>query len=126
VLEEAARTHPEQPGLAHALARVLAASPDDTVRDGARAWAIVQSLEKTTTPSVALVETAAMALAETGRYADAVSRQRHAIAMATQAGRSDLVTRLTENLRRYESGMPSRTPWADDDPVHFPRTATGK
>ena len=126
VLEEAARTHPDQPGLAHALARVLAASPDDTVRDGARAWAIVQSLEKTTTSSVALVETAAMALAETGRYADAVSRQRHAIAMAAQAGRRDLATRLTENLRRYESGMPSRTPWADDDPVHFPRTAAGK
>jgi tetratricopeptide (TPR) repeat protein len=126
VLEEATRTHPEQPGLAHALARVLAASPDDAVRDGARAWAIVQSLEKATTPSVALVETAAMALAETGRYAEAVSRQRHAIAMTTQAGRRDLATRLTENLRRYESGMPSRTPWADDDPVHFPRTATGK
>jgi Flp pilus assembly protein TadD len=123
VLEEAARTHPEQPGLAHALARILAAAPDDAVRDGARALTIVQSLQKTTSPSVALVETEAMALAENGRFGDAVVRQRHAIAMATDARRTDLATRLSENLRRYESRMPSRVPWTDDDPVHAPRSA---
>jgi tetratricopeptide (TPR) repeat protein len=120
VLEEATRTHPEQPGLAHALARLLAAAPDDTVRDGARAVGLVQSLERTNGPTIALAETSAMALAETGRFMDAIARQRQAIAMATQAGRADIATRLTENLRRYESGMPSRVPWPDDDPVHFP------
>ena len=123
VLEEAARTHPEQPGLAHALARLLASAPDENVRDGARALTIVQSLEKTAAPSVALAETAAMALAENRRFTEAVARQRQAIAMANQAGRSDLAGRLSENLRRYESAMPSRTPWADDDPVHAPRPA---
>jgi tetratricopeptide (TPR) repeat protein len=121
VLEEAVRVHPEQPGLAHALARILASAPDDAVRDGPRALAIVQSLEKTTAPAVALVETTAMALAENGRFGDAVARQRQAIALATQARRTDLATRLSENLRRYESKMPARTPWAEDDPVHFPR-----
>jgi tetratricopeptide (TPR) repeat protein len=123
VLEDAVRVHPEQPGLSHALARLLASSPDDAVRDGRRALSIMQSLEKTTAPSVALIETTAMALAESGRFAEAIARQRQAIAMATQARRTDLVTRLSENLRRYESNMPSRTPWADDDPVHFPRAA---
>ena len=123
VLEEAVRVHPEQPGLVHALARILAAAPDDAVRDGPRALTIVQSLEKAAAPSVALVETAAMALAENGRFAEAVARQRQAIAMANDARRTDLATRLAENLRRYESRMASRTPWADDDPVHFPRTA---
>jgi hypothetical protein len=39
--------HPEQPGLAHALARLLASAPDDAVRDGHRALSIMQSLEKT-------------------------------------------------------------------------------
>jgi tetratricopeptide (TPR) repeat protein len=121
VLEEATRTHPEQPGLAHALARILAAAPDDAVRDGARALTIVQSLEKVSTPSVVLVETAAMALAESGRFPEAAARQRQAIAMASQAQRPDLAKRLAGNLGRYESGMPVRTPWADDDPVHFPR-----
>jgi hypothetical protein len=126
VLEEATRTHPEQPGLVHALARILASAPDDAVRDGPRALTIVQSLEKVTAPSVALVETTAMALAENGRYAEAVVRQRQAIAMATQAQRPDLAKRLAENLRRYESATPSRTPWADDDPVHFPKAAVTK
>ena len=123
VLEDAVRVHPEQPGLAHALARLLASAPDDAVRDGRRALSIMQSLEKTTVPSVALIETTAMALAENGRFAEAIARQRQAIAMATQARRTDLVTHLSESLRRYESNMPSRTPWADDDPVHFPRAA---
>lgn len=123
VLEEAVRVHPEQPGLAHALARLLASAPDDGVRDGPRALAIMQSLEKSTTPNVALVETSAMALAENGRFGDAVARQRQAIAMAAAARRHDVARGLSENLRRYESGMPARTPWADDDPVHFPRAA---
>ena len=123
VLEEAVRTHPDQPGLAHALARLLAAAPDDAVRDGSRALTIVQSLEKTNAPTVVLIETEAMALAESGRFADAIARQRHAIAMATTAQRADLAARLSENLRRYESRVPSRTPWADDDPVHVPRAA---
>jgi tetratricopeptide (TPR) repeat protein len=124
VLEEAVRVHPEQPGLAHALARILAASPDDAVRDGPRALAIMQSLEKATAPGVALAETSAMALAETGRFVEAIARQRQAIALAaTVTRRLDSTTRLSENLRRYESGMPARIPWADDDPVHFPRAA---
>jgi tetratricopeptide (TPR) repeat protein len=123
VLEDAVRTHPEQPGLAHALARLLAAAPDDAVRDGPRALSIIQTLEKTNAPAVTLIETEAMALAENKRFTDAAARQRQAIAMATQARRADLATRLAENLRRYESGMPSRMPWADDDPVHSPRSA---
>jgi tetratricopeptide (TPR) repeat protein len=124
VLEEATRAHADQPGLAHALARLLASAPDDAVRDGPRAVAIVQALERTTAPTLTLVETAAMALAETGRFSDASARQRQAIAMASQAGRAEHAARLTQNLRRYESGMPSRQPWADDDPVHFPRASS--
>ena len=124
VLEEATRANAEQPGLSHALARLLASAPDDGVRDGSRALSIVQTLERTTAPALTLVETAAMALAETGRFRDAAARQRQAIAMATQAGRMDLAARLTESLRRYESNMPSRTPWPDDDPVHLPRTSS--
>jgi tetratricopeptide (TPR) repeat protein len=122
-LDEAVRIHPEQPGLSHALARLLAAAPDDGVRDGPRALTIMQSLEKTTAPSVALIETTAMALAENQRFADAATRQRQAIAIAMQSRRADLATRLADNLRRYESSMPARTPWADDDPVHVPRVS---
>ena len=125
VLEDATRIHPDQPGLAHALARVLAAAPDDRVRDGSRALTIIAALERPQVQNIALMETRAMALAETGRFKDASATQRAAIGAATQAGRRDLAERMTENLRRYEAGMPCRTPWPDDDPVHFPRSSGG-
>ena len=40
-LERDVQSFPDQPGLAHALARLLAAAPDDRVRDGARAVRLV-------------------------------------------------------------------------------------
>jgi tetratricopeptide (TPR) repeat protein len=126
VLEAAVRTHPDQPGLVHALARLLAAAPDTAVRDGARALRIVESLEKATAPSVTLMETAAMAFAETGRFTEAAARQRQAIALALQSRRRELAARLDTNLQRYESKMPAPTPWADDDPVHLPRAASSR
>ena len=46
-LQQASQAFPDQPGFAHALARVLAAAPDDRVRDGSRALAITTDLLKT-------------------------------------------------------------------------------
>jgi tetratricopeptide (TPR) repeat protein len=45
-LAEASRAYPDQPGFAHALARLLAAAPDDRVRDGQRALTIMNELLK--------------------------------------------------------------------------------
>ena len=120
-LESAARTHPDQPGFTHALARVLAAAPDDSVRDGVRAWTIVQALEKRYGPSLALSETAAMTLAELGRFEEAVRLQRETVEAAAAQGRVDLAPTLRRNLALYEASRPCRQPWADDDPVHHPR-----
>ena len=44
-LETAMTQHPDQPGFTHALARILAAAPDDGVRDGRRALALVEALQ---------------------------------------------------------------------------------
>jgi hypothetical protein len=38
------KEHPEQPVFAHALARLLAAAPDDRVRDGRRALELAEEL----------------------------------------------------------------------------------
>ena len=59
--------------------------------------------------------TMAMTLAELGQYEEAASLQRQAIAGVTQAGREDLAQRMAQDLRLYEGGMPSRTPWRDDE-----------
>jgi tetratricopeptide (TPR) repeat protein len=74
-LADAVNIYPDQPGFAHALARVLAAAPDDGLRDGRRALALVQTL-LTKQKTMALAETMAMALAESGEYGQAVTWQR--------------------------------------------------
>lgn len=119
-LERDARVYADQPGFAHALARVLAAAPEDGVRDGARALTLVQPLASSQR-SPAVMETMAMALAETGRFDDAVRWQSEVLALARRGGRPDLVAHLTANLRLYEARQPCRTPWTDDDPVHHPQ-----
>jgi len=118
-LAEASRAYPDQPGFAHALARLLASAPDDRVRDGQRALTIMNELLKTQN-TLSSAETMAMVFAEIGEWGRAVDWQRQTIDAARQAKQPALVARLTANLRLYEQKKPCRTPWADDDPVHRP------
>jgi tetratricopeptide (TPR) repeat protein len=118
-LEAAMKAFPDQPGFPHALARLLAAAPDDRVRDGARAMAIMNELVKAQ-QTLAMAETMAMALAESGHFDEAVKWQREAIRAATESKRDDLAGKLSVNLQLYQNGQPCRTPWAPDDPVHHP------
>jgi tetratricopeptide (TPR) repeat protein len=111
-LTEAVERHPDQPELAHALARLLAAAPDDRVRDGRRALAIVQDLLKDQ-KGTDLGETMAMAFAELGDYDRAAGVQRGVIAAARDAGLQQAVNRMDENLRLYEQHRPCRTLWFD-------------
>jgi tetratricopeptide (TPR) repeat protein len=114
-LTDAIRLHPDRPDLAHAMARLLAAAPDDSVRDGPRAMAMVQQLIKgQDTPE--LDETMAMAHAELGQFKEAATIQRGVMDAAARAGRTGSARRLSANLRLYERGQPCRTPWSDDDP----------
>jgi hypothetical protein len=99
---------------AHALARLLAAAPEDRVRDGRAALKLVDGLVKGP-QSLELAETTAMALAEVGRYKEAVEVQREALTAATSSGLSAAQQRITNNLRLYESGRPCRTPFGDDE-----------
>lgn len=119
-LDRDMRAFPDQLGFAHALARLLAAAPDDRVRDGARADAIMSRLLKNQR-TLGLAETMAMTQAELGRFDEAVRWQRTAIDLARQAGRPEMVARLTETADLYSRGRPCRTPWTNDDPVHHPQ-----
>ncbi len=98
----------------HALARLLAAAPDDRVRDGGRAKALVDNLLKTE-QSLQLAETTAMMLAELGQYAQAAAVQRDALTAAEKAGADGAVRRLTENLKLYERGEPCRRPFTEEE-----------
>jgi tetratricopeptide (TPR) repeat protein len=113
-LAEGMKAHPQQPVFAHGLARVLAAAPDDRVRDGQRAMALVQDLLKAGR-TLDLGETMAMTMAELGHYAQAANVQRELMTAAQNAGLQGVVARLAANLARYERGEPCRTPWTDAD-----------
>jgi tetratricopeptide (TPR) repeat protein len=117
-LDEGTRLYPDQPELAHALARLLVAAPDDRVRDGQRAKAIVQELFKKER-STPLGETMAMTAAELGDFETAAGIQRGVLDAARKAGLRDVVRRMEENLRLYERHQPCRTPWRDDESVHL-------
>jgi tetratricopeptide (TPR) repeat protein len=113
-LIEGMKAYPDHGGFPHALARLLAAAPDDRIRDGRRALALAEQVVKTD-QSTDVGETLAMALAEVGRFGQAAALQRDLIAAARQAGRTDLVARLQDNLRLYTANQPSRTPWRSED-----------
>ncbi len=104
------RRYPGPPAFPIALARILAAAPDDRVRDGRRALEIMEQLPEEQ-QRVDLGETLAMALAENGRYREAVDLQREAIAAAPP----ELAERMADNLALYEAGQPSRTPWREGE-----------
>ena len=107
-------TFPDHPGFPSALARLLAAAPDDRVRDGRRALALAEQLVKRD-QGIDTGETLAMALAESRRFAEATAIQRDLIAAARSGGRADLAARLEDNLRLYEAGRACRRPWRDED-----------
>ena len=113
-LVDGMKAHPDQPLFSHALARLLAAAPDDRVRDGRRAMKLADELLKQQ-QSIELAETVAMALAELGQYKQAVDVQRDVMTAAERAGLREVVQHMTENLRLYERAQPCRTPFARDE-----------
>ena len=100
--------------LAHAMARVLAACPDDSVRNGPAALKLALAVFRTKN-SVSHAETVAMAHAEVGQYDEAIRWQRQALAAAKDADLVAVLPRLRKNLSLYESRRPCRVPWADDE-----------
>jgi hypothetical protein len=119
-LTEGIRTFPDDPGFKRALARLLAAAPEDQVRNGRLALTMAEQLLKQRQPTaeqgVAVGETYAMALAESRQYATAAGVQRDVLATGEKAGVSnDIVRRLNDNLTRYERGLPCRRPWTPDE-----------
>ena len=118
-LREDLAVQPDQPAFAHALARLLAAAPDDAVRDGARAIELAHELSGTVR-SVEIGETIAMALAELGRFEEAVEWQRAARDESLRLGGGERARVLASNLALYEDRRPCRRPWPEDDAVFVP------
>ena len=103
-LEEGWQAIPESVELLHALARLLASADDPEVRDGDRAVDLARrTLRAGSTPS--RLETLAMASAEAGLFAEAVTLQRDVIQAMRRQGRAEVLPGLEANLERYKNGQ---------------------
>lgn len=99
------------------LAWLLATCPDDTLRDGTRAIALLAPVMDR---SVQMLDTMAAAYAEAGRYDEAVEWQRQAIAGIDDTGDPRLPPAL-DRLQAYAAGKPWRDPRPDAVPEESAR-----
>lgn len=109
-LEEGIEAVPDNTPLTHLLARLLATSPDPEVRDGQRAHQLA-TLAFEQHPSLDHAETVAMALAELGRFDEAVEWQRRVIAEAETARDMETARHSRQRLSQYRERKPIRAPW---------------
>jgi len=116
VLEEDVKVIPKQPAFRQALARILAASPEKTVRDGPRAVKLAEGLLKNGEDS-AVSETLAMAYAETGQFEKALKWQRKAIVLAGDNEKAPQDPALRGPLESFAQKKPLRLPWPDSAPL---------
>jgi tetratricopeptide (TPR) repeat protein len=117
-LRDGMQQYPDQPAFAHLLVRLLAAAPDDRVRDGPAAEALMRGLLAKEQRTGALAEMMAMTMAELGQFGEAATWQRDAVADAERAGKGERARSLAQTLSLYERRRPCRTPWrADDLPI---------
>jgi tetratricopeptide (TPR) repeat protein len=111
-LNEGRRAYPERLEFVELLVRVLSAAPDPHVRDGRMAADLGEGLVRQARTWRTL-EALAMALAETGRWTEAVGCQREAIEAFQRVNRATSPA-MSDELRRFERHEPSRVPWSTD------------
>jgi len=99
-LDEGHRRFPDRAATSTTLARLLASSPDRSVRDGQRAFEVATMVYQRE-PSPAHGETVAIALAELGRCDEAVDWMRRAIEDADRAKDAFEGGRLRSEASKY-------------------------
>lgn len=103
LLDGAERRAPGRLATATTLARLLASSPDRTLRDGRRALELATAI-RAQRSAAADAETMALALAELGRCAEALEWMNRAAATAAEPGNDATeLARLRAEMPRYQS-----------------------
>ena len=113
-LEKGLEVLPQDGQLAHTLARLLATAPLDEARDGQTALALalkVWEVKKIWETG----ETVAMAMAEVGRFEDAIEFQRGLIEQAEEAKEE----KRLEGLRQRLLGYLGSKPWRAESPMEI-------
>lgn len=110
-LTQARKDFPEDPSVADALARVLAAAADPTLRDPAAALALIRPYGEASAAGIDVLESMAMALAAGGRFPEAIAVQEKSLDLAKD--RPDWRQALAANLERYRGGQAAAAAWPD-------------
>jgi tetratricopeptide (TPR) repeat protein len=111
VLESAHERMPTQGQLARSLAHMLAACPDQELRDGKRALDLAQRVVRASA-TLGPVNTLILALAETGQCQEAVVWQVKLITFVQESGTAtDQLLQMFKDLERYRNGPPCRPPF---------------
>lgn len=100
LLDDAHRRLPQRISTATTLARLLASSPDRSVRDGRRALELAMAIYASSTAAVDH-ETVALALAELERCGEALQWMQRAVAAAEQGNDGAEAVRLKRELSKY-------------------------
>jgi tetratricopeptide (TPR) repeat protein len=108
---EALRLNPNLAGVLNNLALVLAASPDDKLRNGAEAVRLAErACELTHYGQPSFIGTLAAAYAESGRFPEAVTTAEKAEQLATSAGLTAVAAKNRQLLELYRAGKPYHEP----------------
>ena len=112
VLREAARTSPAELPIKIALAWQLATNPDEAARNGAEALQLLRDADvKLDVAPPDYLQALAAALAETGKFEDAVKTAELAVAKIEPLKIPQMLDRARKELESYRGGKPCR----DDD-----------
>jgi protein O-mannosyl-transferase len=101
------------------LAWVFATSPDDSLRDGARAVQLASEALRISGYRIPIIfRTLAAAYAETGEFSKAIQAAQQGVELANTQGNSGLATELQGNIALYQEQRPLRDPSLtyDDSP----------
>jgi len=107
ILTTAHERLPEEMAITERLAQVLAACPDEGVRDGQKAVDLAKTMFEVR-PTFSHAITLAMAFAETGDFASAVQWQEVALESARKTGNQRVVEAVGQDLARYKDRQPRR------------------
>jgi tetratricopeptide (TPR) repeat protein len=106
---EAIRLRPDDPSSYNNLAWIRATHPDPALRNGAEAVDLAEkACQLWGSGEVDLLDTLAAALAEAGRFSEAVATIEQAISLATSRGPEEQTHELERRLEGYRAGQPYR------------------
>ena len=93
----------DDPRVLHSLAKLLATSSNPSLRNGSEAVDLCARLLRTHGADPVLLQTYAAALAESGRFAEAIEEARRASGIAERAGPAGLAEAIREQIEGYQA-----------------------